>query len=320
MTKVSVIIPTYNRANLLPESVKSVLTQTYRDFEVIIVDDGSTDNTREVARGFPSPVKYIYQENHGVSSAFNRGIEAASGEYVAIFADDDIMLENALEKTINFLEKHPEAGFCHGQNYTIDENGNSLRLRTTRGPGKTFVRDGKEEIAQLLFRDTIQASTVVVRRACFGEVGLFNADLRGGEDWDMWIRLARKYAVGYLAEPLVKVRVHTSNLQGRADLDSLKKTYIARLDSVFNDAELGPRYARLRRKAYFGLYCNCAKLAAEKGDRLTGTGYLIKALITCPELLFQRDGVSLLVSTLKGFPPARLKKVIIKILMYLRLW
>jgi glycosyltransferase involved in cell wall biosynthesis len=320
MPKVSVVIPTYNRASFLFESINSVLKQTLQDIEIIVVDDGSTDDTREMVMKYFPMVRYIYQENQGVSIAFNNGINLALGEYVAIFADDDIMLEDALEKSVTFFNQHPEVGFCHGQNYTIDENGQSLRLRTTRGPRVTFIRSGKEEIANLLFRDSIQASTVVIRRSCFQKVGLFDTNLRGGEDWDMWIRLSRYYPVGYLSEPLVKVRIHAQNLQSQGNIDSLKKNYIARLNSVFNDSELGKVYAHLRRKAYFGLYCNCSKIAAEKGKRIQGIRYMVKALSVCPELLFQRDGISLLLNTAKGFPPVWLKRKTMRVLIALHLW
>jgi glycosyltransferase involved in cell wall biosynthesis len=318
--RASLIIPTYNRAHLLPEAVNSALAQTYRDFEVIIIDDGSTDNTREVAQSFPSNVRYVYQENRGSSAAFNKGIELARGEYLAIFADDDMILEKFLEKSVDFLDKHPEAGFSHGQVLTIDEKGLPLRLHRARGDKTSFIRDGKEEIEHLLIRNYIVGCTALFRRSCFGEVGLYNTALRSCEDWDMWIRLARKYAVGYIAEPLAKYRVHTQSLTGHFEAEKVKEDYTVLLDSVFKDAEIGPRYARLRRKAYYGMYCYLGKVSAERGHRLTGIRYLCQALLTCPWFIFERDGMALITDAAKGFVPGGLKKKMMQVLRRWRLW
>jgi glycosyltransferase involved in cell wall biosynthesis len=150
MPRVSVVIPAYNRAHFLPEVVESALAQTYRDFEVIVIDDGSTDNTPEVASRFPPAVRYYRQENQGLSAVRNKGIELARGEYIIFLDSDDVLLKDALEKSVLFLDQHPEAGFCHGQFCTIDVNGRPMRLRRPRGPKATYIRDGREEITEFL--------------------------------------------------------------------------------------------------------------------------------------------------------------------------
>jgi glycosyltransferase involved in cell wall biosynthesis len=318
--RVSLIIPTYNRAHLLPDAVNSALGQSYRNFEVIIIDDGSTDNTRKIALSFPPQVRYVYQENQGAPSAFNKGIKLARGEYLAIFADDDMILESFLEKTVKFMDEHPEIGFCHGQVYTIDENGRPLRLNRARGKMKSFIIDGKEEISELLIRNYIVGCSVLFRRSCFDKVGLFNPNLRSCEDWDMWIRLAKEYAIGYLAEPLAKYRVHTQSLTGHFVAESVKKDYIDLLNSVFKDVDFGPRYAHLQRKAYFSMYCYLAKISAERGHRTTGIKYIFQSFLTCPSMFIKPDGISILIDTAKGFVTSMQKKIIMRILRAFKLW
>ena len=120
MPRVSVVIPTYNRAGYVSEAVKSVLNQTFHDFEVIVVDDGSTDNTPDVIDSFKDTrIRYLYQENRGVSAAMNTGILASTAEYIAILDSDDVLVEEALQKSVAFLDEHPEVGYCFGQSYSI---------------------------------------------------------------------------------------------------------------------------------------------------------------------------------------------------------
>ncbi len=322
MPRVSVVIPTYNQASFLSEAVGSALAQTYRDFEVIVIDDGSTDDTPEVASTFPPAVTYFRQENQGSASARNRGIELARGEYIVFLDSDDVLFEDALEKSLAFLDQHPEAGFCCGQFYTIDESGHPLRLRRPRGTTATFVRDGREEIAHLLFPDSCDAvhlSATLFRRSCFEEVGLYDTGLRINQDLDMWFRLAKRYAVGHFAEPLAKVRFHAQSITAKSGIEVVQNDHTAVLESVFEDAELGPLYSHLRKKAYFGLYCLFSRVAARGGRKGAGLLYLLRAVKTCPGALWEMRGLSLLMDAAKDFLPRRLRRIIIQTLMALRL-
>ena len=321
MARVSVIIPAYNRARLLPEAVNSVLAQTYQDFELIVIDDGSTDDTPEVARAFPPSVKYFRQANAGLSAVRNRGVELTKGDYIVFLDSDDALLDHALEKGVAFLDQHPEVAFCHGQVYTIDENSRPLRLRRPRGPKRTCVRDGREEIAHLLlFRNIIGPSATFVRRSCLEKAGPFNTALSSFEDWDMWVRLAKRYAVGHLAEPVALYRVHSQSITARFDVESVKSLCTGLMESVLEDAELGPLFAPMRKRARFALYCYLAKVAGQKGRFALGTKFLLKALVACPELLFRREGISLIVNAARGFAPPRLKSRTARVLRALRLW
>lgn len=322
MPRVSVVIPTYNQARFLSEVVGSALAQMYRDLEIIVIDDGSSDNTPEVASTFPPVVRYFRQENQGSASARNRGIELANGEYLAFIDSDDILLEDALQKSVAFLDQHPEAGFCYGQFYTIDESGRPLRLRRPRGATATFVQDGKEEIAHLLFHDyhdAIHLSTTLVRRSCFEEVGLFDTRLRVNQDVDMFIRLAKRFAVGHLAEPLAKVRFHSQSITAKSGVEVIQSPHTAVLESVFEDAELGPLYSHLQKKAYFSLYCLFSRVSARTGHKGATLLYSLKALKTYPGALWEMKGLSLLMSPAKDFLPRRLRRIIIQAMMALRI-
>ena len=317
MPRVSVVIPTYNRAGYVSEAVASVLAQTYRDFEVIVIDDGSTDNTPEVVGSYrDAHIRYFYQENRGVSAAMNTGILASTAEYIAILDSDDVLVEEALQKSVAFLDQHPEVGYCFGQSYTIDESGRPLRS-SPRGPRVTFVRDGREEIAQVLMGGRSIGS--MVRRSCFQEVGLYNTELPMSEDWDMFIRLAKRYAVGHLAEPIYKLRFHQQQMTSQSSMKIVQNAHTTVLESVFEDAELGPLYGHLRRKAYFSLYCLLARMASLSEHRGAGLLYLLKALKTRPESLCEIKGLSIWIRSTRNFIPRRPRQIIVRMLMALKL-
>jgi glycosyltransferase involved in cell wall biosynthesis len=310
MPQISVIVPTYNRARYVRETVESILRQDYQDFELIIVDDGSTDNTREVIQNIgDTRIKYIYQENQGVSGALNTGILAAKSEYVGFIASDNMMIEHGLGKVVEFLDRYPDAGFCYGQIYTIDGNGTLTRSKSIRGPKTTRVTSGKDEIVKLILGEH-SIDCFAARRACFDKVGLYKTSLRMSEDWDMLIRLTAKYNVGHIAEPLGLIRNHPQSMTAKASVDIVKKSHEAVLESVFNDPELGSLYGYLQKKAYFGFYCLLARVANRTGQKGTGVLLLGKAIKSSPGMLFSKRGVYNILQSSKSFLPRWLSKSI----------
>lgn len=203
---VSIIIPTYNRANLISEAIDSVLAQTYRNFEIIVVDDGSTDNTKEVLSKYNGQIKYIYQDNKGGAEARNNGIKNAQGEYIAFLDSDDLWLPNKLEKQVKYLFDNINISLIYSDAYLSNsENVDSKTLFDIVHP---FLSNDKKEVLRYLFlHKPIYPSTVVTKRSCFDKVGLFNSSLRNlGEDYDMWLRIAKYFNIGYINEPLVHIR------------------------------------------------------------------------------------------------------------------
>src|SRR3989339_706645 len=172
MPKVSVVIPAYNREELLPETIESVLAQTFQDFEIIVVDDGSTDNTREVISAFP--VRYYYQENQGVSAALNKGAELSRGEYLAFLGSDDIWLRDTLEKQVTVLDNNPGLGLVFGQLNMMDEDGKIFKVEKSTIMSSSGMVDRREQIRELLFYTHIIPSAALMRRGCFNDVGRFH--------------------------------------------------------------------------------------------------------------------------------------------------
>lgn len=167
----SVIVSTYNRAHYICEAIDSVLAQNYQNIEIIVVDDGSTDETRAVLRGYGDKIRYFYQENQGLPAARNFGIEKSSGKYLAFLDDDDIWFPEFLENQVAYLEAHPEVGMVHADLIILDETLDEPRLRKRMLPGPIpsgFI------LPELINRNVIACPTVVVRRSCLDNVGLFD--------------------------------------------------------------------------------------------------------------------------------------------------
>jgi len=168
MSKVSVIIPTYNCVNYLLSAMESVFAQTYQDFEVIVVDDGSTDGTREVLSPYTDKIKYIYQENRGVSSARNRGVRESVGEYIAFLDADDVWVgEDKLSIQVDVLERNEKVGLVYGKMAMVDSSGKQYGIKPEKTVGPTF----KELIET---GGHIPTSTVLVRKKCFEKAGYFD--------------------------------------------------------------------------------------------------------------------------------------------------
>lgn len=305
MPKVSVIIPTYNRAHLLPACLKSVLAQSFREFEIIVIDDGSTDNTSEIISAFP--VRYYYQENQGVVAALNHGIKSSSSDYITILGSDDMLMKNTLEKVVNILDKHPEVGFAYGQMYLMDERGRIFKLEKAP-PKHSCIRDGKEEIRDLLLYDNHFPSSVVIRRRCLDEVGVFDPSFRSGcEDVDLLIRLAKRYAVAYIAEPLVRYRCHSQNFSSTLNLQVVdwEKSKTRILEDIFGDAELGQLFSDLKRNAYSSIYLTLAGRAYDDGEMKLAREYLFRALKTNTKGFFKSMWLPWLYYFAKSWMPMR---------------
>jgi glycosyltransferase involved in cell wall biosynthesis len=210
MPRVSVLIPTFNRARYLPEAVSSVLNQTYRDLEVVIVDDGSTDNTAEVVRAFGDPrVRYLCQENRGTSAALNTAWRAARGEHIARLDSDDAWLPNFLAALVPALEADAELGVIYARAQAMDAQGKPLAQimgAAPRFPGKM--------LKSLLYADCVCPIAVVLRAACLARVGGYDESLPGTEDWDVWLRMAEHFRFEYRDKILARYRFHPQNITG----------------------------------------------------------------------------------------------------------
>jgi glycosyltransferase involved in cell wall biosynthesis len=215
---VSVIIPTYNRAYILGDALKSALDQTFDDLEILVVDDGSSDNTREVVESFGNPkIRYIrHQENRGCSAGYNTGIREATGSVVAFLDSDDKWNPEFLSSHVNFLRRHPEVDvvFCDTEIQAM--SGDTARLMTSMrafpnylrksGQNADYVLAGREMYLCLLEEIPIKPTAAIVRRSTLNQVGLFDEGWPSGTDWDLFLRFSRVANFGYMDRVLVTQR------------------------------------------------------------------------------------------------------------------
>ncbi|HEY5192255.1 MAG TPA: glycosyltransferase [Solirubrobacteraceae bacterium] len=188
----SVVIAAYNAASTLGEAIGSVLTQSCQDFEVIVVDDGSSDDTASVAAGFVEDgrVRVYSQENAGPSAARNQGIALAQGEYVSMLDSDDLWLPNYLVEMGRALDDNPKAGFSYTDAWALEEtSGRFLKATTATLRHRPRTPMSSEQFIAALLRHNFVHNSVTVRRAVLGRVGGYNPDMSHSEDYELWLRI-----------------------------------------------------------------------------------------------------------------------------------
>lgn len=227
---VSVVIPTFDRARVLPRALESVMAQSRPPTEVVVVDDGSTDGTAElVADRFPT-TRLIRQANRGVSAARNRGIEAAAGEWIALLDSDDEWRPEKLEKQLDALQAQPELRICHTGEIWI-------RRGRRVNPRQIHAKHGGWIFRQCLPLCAMSPSSIVIHRSVFEEVGLFDEQLPACEDYDLWLRICHRYPVLLVDEPLVvKHGGHDDQLSTR--IWGLDRFRIRALEKLIGEADL----------------------------------------------------------------------------------
>ena len=203
--KVSAVIPTYNAAPYIAQSVDSVLAQTFAPCEIIVVDDGSTDDTARVLAPYGEKIKYIYQKNQGEPAARNTGIRAATGDYIAFLDADDLWVPEKLELQMQYVAAHPECAMVYTDMMTFDQHGIvdpsvKVRFNITFPSGNIF---------RALFYETLFGSgSVVFRKSCVDTIGYFDESFLIGSDYEMWLRMARHFQIGFVDKPLLMYRQH----------------------------------------------------------------------------------------------------------------
>ena len=293
MPKVSIIIPAYNRADMILTALKSVLAQTYPDWEAIIVDDGSSDNTREVVAVVKDArVRYIYQENMGLPGARNTGIRASSGEYVAFLDSDDAFLPEKLMLQVPVLDDDPQIGLVAGGFVEVDMNMRPLHEI------RPWVKNPTLDLLDWVRTCSFCVGSPLVRRSWLDKAGLFDENMRFVEDWDLWLRLASMGCrMQWLKEPVYLYRMHASSMVRQAVM--MKNGMIAMFDKFFARPDLPPEAAALRGEAYGHAYLNAAARAMAGGDGVEGKACLTAAFEHNPALLDGNPPVA--IDTLASF-------------------
>jgi len=204
--KISVIMPIYNGERYIVSAIESVLAQTYKNFEIVIVNDGSTDNSREkISAYLKLPfVQYIEQVNRGVAAARNTAIRKAAGEWIAFLDQDDLWLPRKLEAQVDFMRAEPAAPMIHANVNWIDAHGQRVELDWDNNVSGNCL-------GQLFQRNRIAVVTVAVKKECLGAVGLLDESLSGVDDYELWLRIARRFPIGRLDEIVACYRFHELN-------------------------------------------------------------------------------------------------------------
>jgi len=205
MSRVSVIIPSFNCAQFLGRAISSVLSQTYSNYEIIVVDDGSTDRTKDVVAEFGDRIHYLYQPNRGLSSARNLALSKARGEFIAYLDADDMWYPHKLATQVAFLDAHKECGLVHSDVTIIDEADEVIHHRLNQETQRRFPVGYCT--LDLLRRCHVYIPTVLERRECIDRVGPFDERLKTAQDYLHWIMVSiAGRAFGYIAEPLTMYR------------------------------------------------------------------------------------------------------------------
>ena len=226
---ISVIIPTYNSDKYICEAIDSVLSQTCKDYEIIIIDDGSTDNTKNlIAENYPT-VRYFYSKNKGVSSARNIGISIAQGEFIAFLDADDKWLPEKLEKQLALFENDHQVGMVFTENYYFDEHG----LKEIKIFKRKLLMYGNI-VRNIFLNSYVVTSTVMVRKSVFDDVGLFEEGLAIAEDDNMWMRICLKNRIELLDEPLILYRITEGSLSRDNSFQNLIQAVRKHIEIIMN--------------------------------------------------------------------------------------
>ena len=235
---VSVVIPCYNSARFLGEAVESVLQQTYPRIEIVLVDDGSTDETAQIARSYP--VHYIYQKNRGISAARNRGISHTQGKYILFLDHDDRLLPRGVETGVELLEEHPECAVAVGEHRYVGADGRPIGYSHKHAAGRDHYR-------MLLEHNFIETPcSALHRRSGLALTGLFDESVQGAEDHELYLRTARQSTCIAHEAPVAEYRLHESNTSRDAEQMLLVSYRVLEMELPFLQGD--PEKLRLHRR------------------------------------------------------------------------
>jgi len=274
--RVSVIIPTYNRSRYIAEAIRSVQAQTHRDVEIIVADDGSTDNTRDIVSQFGQGVTYLQLPHRGQAAATrNAGLRAAEGEYVAFLDSDDLFLPGKLALQLAVLEQHPEAGLAYSNGYFFRDDPQVPIGRTLDGlPTPTG-----DALADLLRGNFLTSPVVLVRADCLDVVGLFDErpEFFAVEDYDLWLRIAAHFPFVYAPGDVAAIRRHKQSIsRDVASLRSRALLVLAKLEA--SDPDLARRHRPALDEGYARNHGAVALAQFQQRQVLSGLSHAVQAL------------------------------------------
>jgi glycosyltransferase involved in cell wall biosynthesis len=293
MPQISVVIPAYNAEQTIRETIESVQQQTLLDFELIVINDGSTDRTLEILQTIEDPrLTILSYQNGGLSVARNRGIFQATGEFIAFLDADDLWVPNKLELQLAALHQHPEAGVAYSWTYFMNEREKCLF------PGRCLFYEGNV-YADLLVKNFIaHGSNPLIRRQAIDSVGEFNPTFSHFADWDYWLRIAKNWS--FVVVPEYQIFYRQSSRTMSSKVDGIKEAGFVILEKAFQSAPSELQF--LKNKSFSMLYQYCAHLYLQHRtdtDGIQQVGQnLWMAIRLHPKTLFDRDTQKLVIKFL----------------------
>ena len=265
MPRVSVIIPTYNQARFIPATISSVLEQTYKDFEIIVIDDGSTDDTQKELERFGSKIKVILQPNSERAVSRNNGVKNSTGAYIAFLDSDDLWSPDKLEKQVEVLDNLKDIVLVYGQSYRINDKGEQIKSakRQMHGfSGNVFEK--------LLMRNFIVSATPMIKREDFDKTAGFQTKYIPYEDWEFWLRFSLLGEFYFLPTPMSYYRIHPEQSVKQATAENIERVTNLLLEDSFKLEETSEDIIRKSlglanlRYCYWYLLANQITIAKEK--------------------------------------------------------
>jgi glycosyltransferase involved in cell wall biosynthesis len=270
---VSIVIPNYNYAHYLREAIDSVLAQTYPEIEIIVVDDGSTDESKDILKSYGGQIKAVIQQNQGVSAARNNGVSKSSGQFISFLDADDSWLPAKIEKQVERFLADKTLGLVHVGVVEVDTDGDFL-LNRVEG------LEGDVSIELLLIKQSILGggSGLMVPRSVFDEVGGFDKRLSTSADWDFFYQISNRYPVGFIPEILLKYRVHNSNMH--SNVKAMEHDMMIAFEKAF--IGMPPELRKIKRRAYGSLHQNLAGSYFVAGEYFAFVHHSFKSLALDP--------------------------------------
>lgn len=309
---VSVVIPCFNYGRFLRDAVASIRSQTFTDHEIIVVDDGSTDDTEAVAHELGTALRYLRQPNQGPSAARNTGIAAARGRYIGFLDADDTWHSEKLAQQVPILEGRPEVVLVYTDS-TYFEGATGREVGRHR---ERFAHPDGRVLGRLVEAGNfIPSPTPLVRRTTLEQVGGFDATLRSSEDWDLWVRLAARGELAYVDEPLARYRLHGA--QASRNVDALRDGQLRVLNKVLAAPDIAAARVDMRR-ALRNVWVDCALCHLSLGNYRETRRNLWRATLADPRLLADPGLTARLLFSLGGGALFELARAMRRVVMPLQ--
>lgn len=282
MAKVSVIIPTYNRAHFVGDAIRSALVQDLDDVEIVVIDDGSTDPTRDVIMKFADKrIKYVYQKNRGATAAFNRGVTESTGEYIGILGSDDYYQPGGLAPLVSELDKKPELGAVSGGFDYVRDDGRRIQEH------RSWEMYASLDTLTWLYTCPMFLQSSLIRRSWIQRVGGFDENIICAQDSDFWLRLSfAGCPMGFVPSTVFCYRLHAT--QSVRNLVTLRNDWLRILDNFYSNDQLPQDLLRVKNDVYANVYLNSAIRAFDVNQVEDGAGDIGRAIELAPHLLNAR--------------------------------